>query len=101
MAGMLAGGLLVGNYLLLGLSNLNEDLKAFVEYTPMYYYQGGKAIDGLNWGWLGGLAGLSLAFVLLAWWRFQRRDIRVGGEGGWNLPTLSRIVRRAKPAPGV
>jgi ABC-2 type transport system permease protein len=95
MAGMLTGGLLVGNYLLLGLSNLNKDLKAFIEYTPLYYYQGGKAIDGLNWGWLGALAGLSLVFVLLAWWRFQQRDIRVGGEGGWNLPTLSRLVRRS------
>jgi ABC-2 type transport system permease protein len=95
MAGMLTGGLLVGNYLLLGLSNLNKDLKAFIEYTPLYYYQGGKAIDGLNWGWLGALAGLSLVFVLLAWWRFQQRDIRVGGEGGWNLPTLSRMFRKS------
>jgi hypothetical protein len=38
--------------------------------------------------------GVSLVFVLLAWWRFERRDIRVGGEGGWNLPSLSRIFRR-------
>ena len=95
MAGMLSGGLLIGNYLLLGLSNLNEDLKAFIEYTPLYYYQGGKAIDGLNWGWLGGVAGVSLLFVLLAWWRFQQRDIRVGGEGGWNLPALSRMFPKS------
>jgi len=95
MAGMLAGGLLVGNYLLIGLSNLNEDLKAFIEYTPLYYYQGGKAIDGLNWGWLGGQLAVALVFSLLAWWRFQQRDIRVGGEGGWNLPALSRLVRRS------
>jgi ABC-2 type transport system permease protein len=95
-AGMLTGGLLVGNYLLVGLSNLNEDLKVFIEYTPLYYYQGGKAVDGIDWVWLGGLAGVSLAFVLLAWWRFQRRDIRVSGEGGWNLPSLSRLFRRGK-----
>lgn len=96
MAGMLTGGLLIGNYLLMGLSNLNEDLKAFVRYTPLYYYQGGEAIDGLDWVWLGGIAGVSLVFVLLAWWRFQRRDIRVGGEGGWNLPSLSRVFRHEK-----
>jgi len=36
---------------------------------------------------------VSLIFTLLAWWRFQRRDIRVGGEGGWNLPALSRLFR--------
>ena len=98
MAGMLTGGLLIGNYLLMGLSNLNADLKAFVEYTPLYYYQGGNAIDGLDWVWLGGVAGVSLVFVLLSWWRFQRRDIRVGGEGGWNLPSLSRVFRREKSA---
>jgi ABC-2 type transport system permease protein len=96
MAGMLTGGLLIGNYLLMGLSNMNEDLRAFVKYTPLYYYQGGEAIDGLDWVWLGGVAGVSLVFVLLAWWRFQRRDIRVGGEGGWNLPSLSRVLRREK-----
>jgi ABC-2 type transport system permease protein len=98
MAGMLSGGLLIGNYLLLGLSNLNEDLEAFVQYTPLYYYQSGEAIDGLDWVWLAGVVVVSLVFVLLAWWRFQRRDIRVGGEGGWNLPSLSRAFRRGQPA---
>ena len=98
MAGMLTGGLLIGNYLLMGLSNLNEDLEAFVQYTPLYYYQSGEAIDSLDWVWLAGVAGVSLVFVLLAWWRFQQRDIRVGGEGGWNLPSLSRVFRRGQPA---
>ena len=98
MAGMLTGALLIGNYLLIGLSNLNEDLETFVQYTPLYYYQSGEAIDGLDWVWLAGVAGVSLAFVLLAWWRFQRRDIRVGGEGGWNLPYLSRLLRRGESA---
>lgn len=98
MAGMLTGGLLIGNYLLMGLSNLNEDLEAFVQYTPLYYYQSGEAIDGLNWAWLAGVLGVSVVLVLLAWWRFQQRDIRVGGEGGWNLPSLSRVFRRGQPA---
>jgi ABC-2 type transport system permease protein len=88
IAGMITGGLLVANYLLLGLSNLNESLKSFVEFTPLYYYQGGDAIVELNWGWLAGLLAVSAIFALLAWWRFQRRDIRVGGEGGWRLPSL-------------
>jgi ABC-2 type transport system permease protein len=88
IAGMITGGLLVANYLLLGLSNLNESLKSFVEFTPLYYYQGGDAITELNWGWLAGLLAVSGVLALLAWWRFQRRDIRVGGEGGWGLPSL-------------
>ncbi len=98
MAGMLTGGLLVANWLLLGLANINEDLQTIVKYTPLHYYQGGKAVAGLEWGWLAGLLAGSLAFALLAWWRFQRRDIRVGGEGGWNLPALSRIFRRGARA---
>jgi ABC-2 type transport system permease protein len=88
IAGMITGGLLIANYLLIGLSNLNESLKSFVEFTPLYYYQGGDAITELNWGWLAGLLAASAIFSLLAWWRFQRRDIRVGGEGGWRLPSL-------------
>jgi len=100
MAGMLTGGILVGNYLLLGLSNINEDLKAFIEYTPLYYYQAGKAVDGLNWEWLGGLLAVSAVLALLAWWRFRQRDIRVGGEGSWRLPALpwSRNARAKRNA---
>jgi ABC-2 type transport system permease protein len=44
----------------------------------------------LNVEWLLGLLGVAALFTLLAWWRFERRDIRVGGEGGWQLPLLSR-----------
>ena len=88
IAGMITGGLLIANYLLIGLSNINEDLKSLIEFTPLHYYQGGDAITELNWGWLAGLLAVSAAFALLAWWRFQRRDIRVGGERGWRLPSL-------------
>ena len=96
IAGMITGGLLIANYLLIGLANINEDLKSFIEFTPLHYYQGGDAITELNWGWLAGLLAVSVAFALLAWWRFQRRDIRVGGEGGWRLPSLP-FRRRALP----
>jgi len=96
MAGMTTGGFLIANYLLIGLANINQDLKPIVKYTPLHYYQGGYAVSGLNWGWLAGLLAVSVVFVLLAWWRFQRRDIRVGGEGGWRLPSLP-FRRRALP----
>ena len=88
IAGMAAGGLLVANYLLIGLARINKDLEAVVKLTPLYYYQGGDAVIKLNWGWLGGLLAASGVPVVLAWWLFRRRDIRVGGEGGWRWPSL-------------
>lgn len=91
LAGGLSGALLVANFLLVGLSSLKPDLKPIYELTPMYFFQGGKAIDGLDWSALLGLLGFALLFALLAWWRFQRREIRVGGEGGWSLPGLSLL----------
>ncbi len=94
MASMSAGGLLVANYLIIGLANINEKLKPIVKFTPLYYYQGGAAISGIDWLWLGGLMAGAVLFALLAWWRFHRRDVRVGGEGGWRLPIPWR--RRGK-----
>jgi ABC-2 type transport system permease protein len=93
-ASMLTGGLLVGNFLLVGLASTNDKLASIVEFTPFHYYQGGDAIDGLNWEWLGGLLAVTILFALLAWWRFQRRDIRVGGEGGWRLPRFAALIGR-------
>ncbi len=90
MAGALSGALLVANYLLIGLSNLNDELKPIMKYTPLKYYQAGSAIDGINWEWLAGLLGITILFALAAWWRFHMRDIRVGGEGGWRI-SLSRL----------
>jgi ABC-2 type transport system permease protein len=89
----LAGGLLVVNFLLVGLANINPDLQSFYELTPLYFYQGGSAIGGIDWLNLLGLAGAAFILILLAWWRFQRREIRVGGEGGWKLPRLAFLNR--------
>ena len=90
MAGFITGGLLVGNWLLLGLANINENLESFVRFTPLYYFQGGEAINGIDWSWFAGLLGLSVIFILAAWLLFRRREIRVGGERNWTLPSLRR-----------
>jgi len=45
------------------------------------------------------VCGLPLPLVaLLAWWLFQKRDIRVGGERSWKLPTPSLLLRRERKA---
>lgn len=87
-AGMVTGALLVGNYLLLGLANIDERLEAVSSYTPLHYYQGGAAVEGLNGGWLAGLLAAALLVTAGAWFLFLRREIRVGGERSWRLPRL-------------
>ncbi|MDX1436221.1 MAG: ABC transporter permease subunit [Anaerolineales bacterium] len=90
MAGFITGGLLVANWLLLGLSNINDSLESLVRFTPLNYYQSGQAISDMNWAWFAGLLGVSALFFLASWLLFRRRDIRVGGERSWSLPSLRR-----------
>jgi len=97
---MLSGLLLIGSYFLTSLQNINKDLEPFARFSPNNYYQGGLAIDGMNWEWFAGLAGFAVLFILLAWWKFERRDIRVAGEGSWYIPGLSRSKRAPQPDAG-
>ncbi|MFO7537374.1 MAG: ABC transporter permease subunit, partial [Chloroflexota bacterium] len=97
LAGMVTGFLLVGNYLLMGLYRLNDNLETAVKLTPLYYYQGGDAVAGLEWSWLAGILVVTLLFTAAAWFLFQQRDIRVGGEGSWQMPWHKRS---RQPEPG-
>lgn len=90
MAASTGGGILVLGYLVDSLSHINKRLEAVNAFLPFKYYQGGRAVDGLDWSAFLGLAAMAALFALLAWWRFLRRDIRVSGEGSWNLPLLRR-----------
>jgi ABC-2 type transport system permease protein len=94
LAAMLAGLVVVGSFFVTSLARVDENLEAVARFSPLNYYQSGDAILGLNWGWLLGLIGASALLALLAWWLFERRDIRVGGEGNWRLPMPWK-----KPAP--
>ena len=95
LASSLGAALLVGNYLLIGMSGLNEDLKPIFEVTPLYFYQGAWILEDPKWWWLAGLVGISLVLFAISWLLFQRRDIRVGGEAGWQL-SLPFLKRGAK-----
>jgi ABC-2 type transport system permease protein len=98
-ASALSGALLTANWLLRGLAAMNKNLMAVMKWTPLHFYQGGAAVDGLNWGWLGGLLGATLLLALGAWVLFQRRDIRVGGERSWALPGWGRRRTKQKQGP--
>ncbi|NNF59075.1 MAG: ABC transporter permease subunit [Rhodothermaceae bacterium] len=92
-----AGAVMVAGFFLSGMANLNADLKPIARALPYEYFQGGYAISGLNLVWFGGLMAVSALFAALAGWRFQRRDIRVGGEGNLGLarPAFLSRLRRA------
>ena len=74
------------------LANFVSDLKDAAQFSPISYYQSANAINGLNAGWLAGLLAVSAVFTGLACWLFQRRDIRVSGEGSWRLPFVKRTA---------
>jgi len=98
LAAMTAGLVLVAGFFITGLAHIIEDLETVAKFSPLNYYQSGEAMNGLNQEWFWGLVAFAVLFALLAWWRFLRRDIRVGGEGGWRLPSLSLPFRRRTEA---
>jgi ABC-2 type transport system permease protein len=92
-AAMTAGVVLLASYFLTTLARLDKGMEPVARFSPIFYYQSGDAIEGLNCWWLTGLGMAAALFVALAWWCFERRDIRVVGEGGWRWPR-----RRARAA---
>ncbi|HEX8684746.1 MAG TPA: ABC transporter permease subunit [Ardenticatenaceae bacterium] len=85
LAAMLSGILVVLSYFITSLARIDDRLGALARLSPLNYYQSGDAMLGLNGSWLVGLLAVAALFTLAAWWLFQRRDIRVAGEGGWRL----------------
>ena len=54
------------------------------------------AILGLKGEWFGGLLAVAGLFTAVAWWCFQRRDIRVVGEGVWRWPWWRQAERQGE-----
>jgi ABC-2 type transport system permease protein len=97
LASMTAGMVLVASYFLTMLARIDKGLEPVARLSPLQYYQGGQAIHGLNGAWLAGLLAAAGLLAVLAGWRFERRDIRVGGERSWHWPWR----RRREPSPGL
>lgn len=94
LAAMVTGVVLVISYFVSSMVSLDERLEMAARFLPHYYYQVELSFQELNFTWLFGLLGISLAMVLFAWWLFLRRDIRLAGEGSWQLP---RFFKKVKP----
>jgi ABC-2 type transport system permease protein len=80
-----AGFLLIASYFISSLARIDEDLEGLNHFSPLKYYQGGTALNGLNSEHLLLLFGLAVVFLLLAWFFFVKRDMRFGGTGGLRL----------------
>jgi ABC-2 type transport system permease protein len=93
MAASLSGLALVASYFITTLAQVSADLAALAKWSPITYYQGGSAMDNFNVGDVVGLILISIVFAAIGLWLFQRRDIRIAGEGGWRLPFLTRKSR--------
>jgi putative exporter of polyketide antibiotics len=84
MASMVAGILAVASFFITLLSDVVEELERVADFSPLSYLETGTAIDnGLKMTWFGTFLAISLGLALLSWLLFQRRDVRVGGEGSW------------------
>ena len=71
--------------LLSSLARIDEKLEGINRFSPLKYYQGGAAVEGLDAQNLLLLFGLTVTFLLLAGFLFVRRDVRFGGSGGFRL----------------
>lgn len=88
LAAMGTGLVLVISYFMTSLVFLDERLELIAKFLPHQYYQTALSFQDLNLSWLVGLLGISAGMILVAWLLFTRRDIRLGGEGSWQLPKL-------------
>jgi len=86
MASMITGMLVVASFFITFLSEAVEELERAADFSPLTYLETSSAIEnGLNLTWFGILIAITLALALISWQMFQRRDVRVGGEGSWRL----------------
>lgn len=95
LAASLSGLVLAASYFVTTLAEISADLRGLAAMSPLTYYQGGGAIEGLNTGDFGGLLLMSIVCVMIGLRLFQRRDIRIAGEGGWRLSRLAPRHPRA------
>jgi ABC-2 type transport system permease protein len=101
VAGMTAGLILVASFFITGFAELTSVLEGAARFSPLTYYQSTDAMQGLKVDWIAGLLVVAILFILFSWWLFQRREIRVGGEGGWNLTTLVSRRREVKVSESI
>lgn len=88
-ANLVTNFLLIASFFITSLAQIEDRLEVMNRFSPLRYYQGGKALSGLNIDHLLLLFGVSLVFILAAWLLFEKRDLRFSGTG-WLRVVLRR-----------
>ena len=86
LAAMVSGALVIASYFMSSLAFMHARLETASKFLPYHYYQTVLTFSEVNLSWLLGLLGISLIMLAVAWLSFLRRDIRLSGEGSWDLP---------------
>jgi ABC-2 type transport system permease protein len=69
---------IIGSWFLDSLGKISDVLEPYRSFALFHYYTGGAVLtDGLDWGNIGVLLGLTILFLAIAVVAFQRRDIAV------------------------
>jgi ABC-2 type transport system permease protein len=93
LAATITGAVLVISYFMSSMAFMDVRLETVARFLPYNYYQIALSFQELNLNWVAALLGICAMMVLLAWWRFERRDIRLSGEGSWSIPFISKGQR--------
>lgn len=91
LASFVAISLVFASFFITGLAHMNPKLDPVAALSPITYYQSGAAMDGLDLGALAGLLVVATSLAGMGYVVFERRDIRLSGEGSWDV--LRRLVR--------
>jgi len=80
-ASMVANFVLIASFFITSLAQIEDRLEIVNQFSPLNYYQGGKALSGLNGESVLILYGVSILLTLLAWRLFLKRDLHFSGTG--------------------
>jgi len=95
MASMLCGMLVGVSFFITLLSGVVEELDRIADFSPLSYLETTSAVsDGLSLNYFIMFVAINLIMAIISWRLFQRRDIRVGGEGSWHLQNLKYIFEK-------
>lgn len=100
LAASVSGLVLVGSFFVTSLARINPDLESLADLSPLNYYQGGEAINGVTWSWVIALSAAAFLLIAAGAFSFQRRDIRVAGEGTWGVRLPSLRSTRSQAGAG-